>query len=131
MPDRRRGGVLRRARTAGIRPAPPARHDQTFLYAFDLLELDGTDLRREPIEVRKADARQHLAQEPAGDAAERAPWHPGGMSCSRTPARWASRALCRSGWARAIAPAARRDWLKFKYPDAPAVKRETEEDWRR
>jgi hypothetical protein len=25
-----------------------------FLYAFDLLELDGTDLRREPIETRKA-----------------------------------------------------------------------------
>jgi hypothetical protein len=25
-----------------------------FLYAFDLLELDGTDLRRDPIEVRKA-----------------------------------------------------------------------------
>ena len=25
-----------------------------FLYAFDLLELNGTDLRREPIEVRKA-----------------------------------------------------------------------------
>ena len=24
-----------------------------FLYAFDLLELDGSDLRREPIEVRK------------------------------------------------------------------------------
>jgi len=21
------------------------------------------------------------------------------------------------------------DWLKFKYPDAPAMKRETEEDW--
>ena len=27
---------------------------QAFLYAFDLLELNGTDLRREPIEVRKA-----------------------------------------------------------------------------
>jgi len=27
---------------------------QAFLYAFDLLELDGTDLRREPLEVRKA-----------------------------------------------------------------------------
>ena len=25
-----------------------------FLYAFDLLELNGTDMRREPIEVRKA-----------------------------------------------------------------------------
>jgi bifunctional non-homologous end joining protein LigD len=27
---------------------------QAFLYAFDLLELNGTDLRREPSEVRKA-----------------------------------------------------------------------------
>ena len=27
---------------------------QAFLYAFDLVELDGTDLRREPIEVRMA-----------------------------------------------------------------------------
>jgi hypothetical protein len=27
---------------------------RAFLYAFDLLELNGTDLRREPIEVRKA-----------------------------------------------------------------------------
>ena len=27
---------------------------RVFFYAFDLLELDGTDLRREPIEVRKA-----------------------------------------------------------------------------
>jgi bifunctional non-homologous end joining protein LigD len=27
---------------------------RAFLFAFDLLELDGTDLRREPIEVRKA-----------------------------------------------------------------------------
>jgi hypothetical protein len=26
---------------------------QAFLYAVDLLEVDGTDLRREPIEVRK------------------------------------------------------------------------------
>ena len=27
---------------------------QAFLYAFDLLELDGADMRQEPIEVRKA-----------------------------------------------------------------------------
>jgi ATP-dependent DNA ligase len=27
---------------------------QAFLYVFDLLELNGADLRREPIEVRKA-----------------------------------------------------------------------------
>ena len=29
---------------------------QAFLYAFDLLELNGDDLRREPIEVRKGPA---------------------------------------------------------------------------
>ena len=28
--------------------------ERAFLYAFDLLELNGDDLRREPIEVRKA-----------------------------------------------------------------------------
>jgi bifunctional non-homologous end joining protein LigD len=29
------------------------RDDRVFLYAFDLLELNGADLRREPIEARK------------------------------------------------------------------------------
>jgi ATP-dependent DNA ligase len=38
-----------------------------FLFAFDLLELDRTDLRREPIEVI-----QHPTQEPARGAPERA-----------------------------------------------------------
>jgi bifunctional non-homologous end joining protein LigD len=32
----------------------PAGDHVFFLYAFDLLELNGTDLRREPIETRKA-----------------------------------------------------------------------------
>ena len=34
--------------------APQTDERQAFLYAVDLLELNGTDLRREPIEVRKA-----------------------------------------------------------------------------
>jgi ATP-dependent DNA ligase len=33
-----------------------------FLYAVDLLELNGTDLRREPIEVRKATLASILRQ---------------------------------------------------------------------
>ena len=28
--------------------------DSTFLYAFDLIELNGDDMRRDPLEVRKA-----------------------------------------------------------------------------
>ena len=35
---------------------------QAFLYAFDLLELNGDDLRREPIEVRKATLASILRQ---------------------------------------------------------------------
>ena len=44
-----------------------------FLYAFDLLELDGTDLRREPIEVRKATLASILRKSRPRRAAERAP----------------------------------------------------------
>ena len=34
------------------------RHDgKIFLYAFDLIELNGDDLRREPLDVRKATLR--------------------------------------------------------------------------
>ena len=39
---------------------------QAFLYAFDLLELNGTDLRREPIEVRKAMLASILRQSRRG-----------------------------------------------------------------
>ena len=39
------------------------RHDgKVFLYAFDLIELDGDDLRREPLDVRKATLRSLLVK---------------------------------------------------------------------
>jgi bifunctional non-homologous end joining protein LigD len=37
-----------------------------FLYAFDLIELDGDDLRREPLEVRKATLASVLAKAGSG-----------------------------------------------------------------
>jgi hypothetical protein len=46
---------------------------QAFLYAFDLLLLNGTDLRREPIEVRKATLASILRKA----RPERAPGAPG------------------------------------------------------
>jgi bifunctional non-homologous end joining protein LigD len=43
------------------------RHDASvFLYAFDLIELNGDDLRREPLEVRKATLASILAKAPPG-----------------------------------------------------------------
>jgi ATP-dependent DNA ligase len=42
--------------TGPARPHPLPAHDASvFLYAFDLIELDGDDLRREQIEARKAE----------------------------------------------------------------------------
>jgi bifunctional non-homologous end joining protein LigD len=40
--------------------------DQVFLYAFDLLELDGEDWRPRPLEERKAKLQKLLARAPAG-----------------------------------------------------------------
>jgi bifunctional non-homologous end joining protein LigD len=43
------------------------RHDASvFLYAFDLIALDGGDLRREPLEVRKATVASVLARAARG-----------------------------------------------------------------
>jgi bifunctional non-homologous end joining protein LigD len=43
------------------------RHDASvFLYAFDLIELNGDDLRREPLEVRKATLASVLAKADSG-----------------------------------------------------------------
>ena len=100
-----------------------------FLYAFDLLELNGADLRQEPFEVRKSTLSSLLRQgRPglrfnehlpyAGDVVFRHACKMGleGIVSKRIGSRY------RSG----RSP----DWLKFKNPDAPAVKREAEEDWR-
>ena len=41
------------------------RHDgDAFLYAFDLIELNGDDLRRDPLEVRKATLRRPQSTRP-------------------------------------------------------------------
>ena len=47
------------------------RHDgKVFLYAFDLIELDGDDLRREPLDVRKATLRSLLVKVGSGRPAQ-------------------------------------------------------------
>ena len=74
--------VLRRRRNEAL----------AFLFAFDLLELDGTDLRREPLEVRKAT----LARRATAFGSTSTSSTPKATSCSATRARWASRASSRS-----------------------------------
>ena len=75
--------------------------DTVTLCAFDLLELDGVDLRREPIEVRKRTLKGLLRREHRGIALNR---HLMGRVRSFTdmPARSVARALCRSALAHPI-----------------------------
>ena len=42
------------------------RDNDVFLYAFDLIELDGEDLRREPLELRKAELHRLLEDSEPG-----------------------------------------------------------------
>jgi bifunctional non-homologous end joining protein LigD len=69
--------------------------DDAVLVAFDLIELDGEDLRRSPIEHRKRKLAK-LARSP----------HSGIVSS--TPANSAARVSCRNGSARFIAPGVHR-----------------------
>ena len=98
--------------------------------AFDLLELDGRDLRREPIEKRKAllakllrgthlsiTLNEHFEEDGAlvFDAACQ-------LGCEGIVSKRLGSPY-RSG----RSPL----WVKVKNPKAPAVRREAEEDWRR
>jgi ATP-dependent DNA ligase len=95
-----------------------------FLFAFDLLELDGRDLRREPLEVRKATLASVLRKAAPGVQLNEHLEHDDGGVVFRH--------ACKLGLEGIVSNRSGRspDWLKMKNPDAPAVKREAEEDWR-
>ena len=79
------------------------RHDgDTFLYAFDLIELNGDDMRRDPLEVRKATLRYMLAK--AGLGLRFNEHLEGDGPSSPMPARWNWRALSASAMNRSIVP---------------------------
>ena len=137
-----------------LRPMPPQRpgapstqvealrrlNDKTvFLYAFDLIELNGDDLRREPFVVRKRTLASLLGDEIVT-----------GLLGSAIPGLRLNEHIeadgvdvfqhaCRMGLEGIVSK--RKDsyyvsgrslyWIKSKNPDAPAVKREAEIDWGR
>jgi bifunctional non-homologous end joining protein LigD len=107
--------------------------DRVFLYAFDLIELDGDDRRLDPLERRKADLVRLLA--PMGPGMQLNEWIDGAELDGRTVFHHA----CKLGLEGIVSK--RRDsryrsgrcddWLKSKNPSSPAVRREAEEDWGR
>ena len=104
---------------------------KAFLYAFDLLELNGTDLRREPIEVRKATLASILRKARQGVRLNEHLEHPDGITVFQHACKRGLEGIVSKRLGSRYRSGRSPDWLKFKNPAAPAVKREAEEDWGR
>ena len=102
-----------------------------FLFAFDLLELDGTDLRREPIEVRKATLASILRQSRPGVRLNEHLEHPEGADVFQHACKMGLEGIVSKRLGSRYRSGRSPDWLKFKNPEAPAMRREVEEDWGR
>jgi bifunctional non-homologous end joining protein LigD len=104
--------------------------EHAVLSAFDLLELDGEDLRRKPIETRKAMLAKLLERSHLSLVLNEHYEEDGALVF-----REACRLGCEGIVSKKLGSIYRRGrsplWLKVKNPNAPAVKREAEEDWGR
>jgi bifunctional non-homologous end joining protein LigD len=96
-------------------------HD-VILYAFDLIELNGDDLRREPLEVRKATLTSLLTKTRAGIRISEHIEADGA-----TVFRHASKLGCEGIVSKQRASPYRsgrvQTWIKVKNPDSPAMTR--------
>jgi bifunctional non-homologous end joining protein LigD len=103
---------------------------RVLLYAFDLIELDGRDLRREPIERRRVSLIRLLAKASVGLQVNDHIVEPGDV---------VFRHACQLGFEGIVSKRLgspyvsghSRHWIKTKNPKHPAVKREVEGDWGR
>ena len=101
---------------------------RVFLFAFDLLELNGQDLRREPLETRKATLASLLRGSLPGLRLNEHLTHDG-ESVFRHVCKMGLEGIVSKRLGSRYRSGRSKDWLKFKNPAAPAVKREAEEDW--
>jgi len=107
------------------------RHDGSiFLYAFDLIELNGDDLRRDPLEGRKAALEMLLAKAGAGIRFNEH-MEGDGETVFRHACKLGLEGIVSKRKDSPYRSGRSPDWLKMKNADAPAVKREAEEDWGR
>ena len=104
-------------------------HDESiFLYAFDLIELNGDDLRPDPLEGRKATLGIILAK--AGPGIRCNEHMDGdGETVFRHACKLGLEGIVSKRKDSAYRSGRSPDWLKMKNADAPALKREAEEDW--
>jgi ATP-dependent DNA ligase len=100
------------------------------LCAFDLLELDGEDLRRLPVEVRKA-GLAGLLRKPSQGIALDMHYVGDGEIVYRPACKLGCEGIVSKRLGSSYRSGHSKHWLKVKNPAAPAVRREAEEDWGR
>jgi bifunctional non-homologous end joining protein LigD len=119
---------------SGVASFDLVRHHRTnesiFLYAFDLIELNGDDLRRDPLDVRKATLRSVLTKVGHGIR-----WNEhiegDGPTVFAHACKLGLEGLVSKRKDSAYRSGRSPDWLKMKNPACSAVKREADEDWER
>jgi hypothetical protein len=95
----------------------------------DLIELNGDDLRRDPLEVRKAMLASVLAKAGSGLRLNDHLKHEDGEVVFRHACKLGLEGIVSKRKGSPYRSGRSPDWLKLKNPEAPAVKRETEEEW--
>jgi bifunctional non-homologous end joining protein LigD len=106
------------------------RHDaDVFLYAFDLIELNGDDLRRDPLQVRKATLASVIARAAYGLRFNEHMDEEDGALVFQHSCKLGLEGIVSKRSSSPYRSGRSPYWIKSKNPKAPAVKREAEEDW--
>jgi bifunctional non-homologous end joining protein LigD len=92
---------------------------RAFLYAFDLLELNGTDLRKEPLEVRKATLASILRKARPGVRMNEHFEHTEGDVVFQHACKMGLEGIVSKRLGSRYRSGRSLDWLKFKNPEAP------------
>jgi len=104
-------------------------YDSTFLYAFDLIELNGDDLRRDPLEVRKATLASIVAAKASPGIRFNEHIEGDGPTVFAHACKLGLEGIVSKRKDSAYRSGRSPDWLKMKNPACAAVTREAEEDW--
>ena len=103
--------------------------DRVFLYAFDLIELNGDDLRQDPLQVRKATLTSVVAKAGAGIRFNEHLDFDDGEAVFRHACKMGLEGIVSKRLGSRYRSGRSSDWLKSRNPRREAVRREAEEDW--
>jgi bifunctional non-homologous end joining protein LigD len=105
--------------------------ESVFMWACDLIELEGTDVRRDPLIQRKALLQRALARSESGLRFNEHLDNEDGPLVFQHGCKLGLEGIGSKRRDSPYSSGRSRHWIKSKNPNAPAVKREAEENWGR